>query len=57
MLTKGENKVKPEFLSGHTNLDLILRGESHTAHHRAQAIGYLRMKSIRPPGYTVNNKF
>lgn len=56
-LTKGEHKEKPEFLSGHTNLDLILRGESHTAHHRAQAITYLRMNGIRPPGYTVNNKF
>lgn len=57
ILTQGIDKEKPEFLSGHTNLDLILRGESHTAHHRAQAIGYLRMKGIRPPGYTVNNKF
>ena len=57
ILTKGEHKEKPEFLSGHTNLDLILRGEQHTAHHRAQAIAYLRMNGIRPPGYTVNNKF
>lgn len=57
ILTKGENKVKPEFLSGHTNLDLILRGESHTAHHRAQAIVYLRMNGIRPPKYTPYNKF
>ena len=56
MLSKGKNKEKPEFLSGHSYLDLILRGESHTAHHRAQAICYLRMKGIRPPGYTVNNK-
>lgn len=56
MLTKGADKEKPEFLSGHSNLDLILRGESHTAHHRAQAITYLRMNGIRPPGYTVNNK-
>ena len=56
ILTKGINKEKPEFLSGHTNLDLILRGESHTAHHRAQAIAYLRMNGIRPPGYTINNK-
>ncbi|NNK76232.1 MAG: DinB family protein [Maribacter sp.] len=56
ILTKGIHKEKPEFLSGHTNLDLILRGESHTAHHRAQAIAYLRMNGIRPPGYTSNNK-
>lgn len=55
-LAQGADKIKPEFLANHTNLDLIIRGESHTAHHRAQAIGYLRMKGIRPPGYTVNNK-
>ena len=56
MLARGANKEKPEFLANHTNLDLIVRGEGHTAHHRAQAIGYLRMNGIRPPGYTVNNK-
>lgn len=54
-LSQGADKIKPEFLANHTNLDLIIRGESHTAHHRAQAISYLRMKGIRPPGYTVNN--
>ncbi|TAI48880.1 DinB family protein [Flagellimonas allohymeniacidonis] len=57
MLTQGENKEKPDYLSGHNNLDLILRGESHTAHHRAQAIAYLRANGVQPPGYTVNNKF
>ncbi|MEL6917698.1 MAG: DinB family protein [Bacteroidota bacterium] len=57
ILVKGGNKEKPWFLAGHTNLDLILRGESHTAHHRAQAIAYLRMNGIRPPGYSKNNTF
>ncbi|WP_276391956.1 DinB family protein [Eudoraea chungangensis] len=56
-LAEGLSKEKPEFLSGHTNLDLILRGESHTAHHRAQAVVYLRSKGIRPPKYTPYNKF
>ncbi|TMM59065.1 DinB family protein [Maribacter algarum] len=55
VLAEGENKQKPWFLEGHTNLDLILRGESHTAHHRAQAISYLRMNGIRPPSYSKNN--
>lgn len=55
ILTKGEDKVKPWYLEGHSNLDLILRAESHTAHHRAQAIGYLRMIDIQPPGYSKNN--
>ncbi len=54
-LIKGLDKQKPWYLEGHTNLDLILRGESHTAHHRAQAVAYLRMNGIRPPGYSKNN--
>jgi len=57
MLSKGLDKQKPWYLEGHTNLDLILRGESHTAHHRAQAITYLRMNNILPPGYSKNNTF
>ena len=57
LLVLGEDKVKPWYLNGHSNLDLILRSESHTAHHRAQAIGYLRMKGIQPPGYSKNNIF
>lgn len=57
VLTRGADKIKPWYLEGHTNLDLILRSESHTAHHRAQAIGYLRMKGIQPPGYSKNNTF
>ncbi len=57
MLTQGKDKEKPDYLSGHTNLDLILRGESHTAHHRAQAITYLRANGVQPPGYSKYNKF
>ena len=56
-LIKGLDKQKPWYLEGHTNPDLILRGESHTAHHRAQAVAYLRMNGIRPPGYSKNNVF
>lgn len=54
-LSRGGTKVKPWFLAGHTNLDLILRGEAHTTHHRAQAIVYLRLKGIQPPGYSKYN--
>lgn len=57
MLPKGADKEKPDYLSGHTNLDLILRGESHTAHHRAQAITYMRNNDIQPPGYSGFHKF
>ena len=54
-LKRGADKVKPWYLEGHTHLDLILRAETHTAHHRAQAIGYLRMKGVQPPGYSKYN--
>ncbi len=54
-LTYGLDKIKPWYLEGHTNLDLILRAESHTAHHRAQAVAYLRMNGVRPPGYSKFN--
>lgn len=54
-LKKGKDKIKPWYLEGHTHLDLVLRAENHTAHHRAQAIGYLRMKGIQPPGYSKHN--
>ena len=54
-LKEGREKVKPWYLEGHTHLDLILRAENHTVHHRAQAISYLRMKGIQPPGYSKHN--
>lgn len=54
-LAVGEQREKPWFLEGHSNLDLILRGEGHTTHHRAQAIVYLRLKGIQPPGYSTYN--
>jgi uncharacterized damage-inducible protein DinB len=55
VLYQGKEKPKPWFLEGHTNLDLILRGENHTAHHRAQAIVYLRLMNVEPPGYGQYN--
>ncbi|MBI3681597.1 MAG: DinB family protein [Acidobacteria bacterium] len=33
----------------HTGTDLCLRAYTHTAHHRGQAIVYLRVKGITPP--------
>ncbi|GGD06452.1 DinB family protein [Hyunsoonleella pacifica] len=55
ILSEGVEKEKPWFLGGHTNIDLILRAENHTAHHRAQAISYLRFKGIKPPAYSKFN--
>lgn len=55
-LSKGIEKPKPPGpLQGHTNLDFILRGEMHTAHHRAQAIGYMRLKDVQPPSFAEFN--
>jgi uncharacterized damage-inducible protein DinB len=36
-----------------SGLDLVLNGFIHTAHHRAQAEVYLRVKGLEPPRYAV----
>ena len=36
-----------------TGRDLVLNGFIHTAHHRAQAEVYLRVKNLEPPRYDV----
>ena len=56
-LPLGMHKQKPSFLDGHTNFDLILRGESHNAHHLGQSIAYLRMNQVTPPNYAKFNVF
>jgi uncharacterized damage-inducible protein DinB len=33
----------------HTGTDMLLRAYMHTAHHRGQAVVYLRLKGITPP--------
>jgi uncharacterized damage-inducible protein DinB len=33
----------------HAGTDLLLRAYMHTAHHRGQAVVYLRLKGIQPP--------
>src|SRR6266478_1631425 len=33
----------------HSGMDLFMRAYMHTAHHRGQLVGYLRMKEITPP--------
>ena len=35
----------------HTAQDVFLRAYTHTAHHRGQAIAYLRLKGITPPSW------
>ena len=41
---------RPRF-PAHTGTDLCLRAYTHTAHHRGQAIVYLRLKGIAPPAW------
>jgi uncharacterized damage-inducible protein DinB len=38
-------------LKPHSAIDIFLRGYMHTAHHRGQAIVYLRVKGITPPAW------
>ena len=38
------SRIKP-----HSGMDLFMRAYMHTAHHRGQLVGYLRMKGITPP--------
>lgn len=38
---------------GVSGRDLVLNGFIHTAHHRAQAEIYLRVKNLEPPRYSV----
>ena len=36
-------------LKPHSGTDLFMRAYMHTAHHRGQLVGYLRLKGIVPP--------
>jgi uncharacterized damage-inducible protein DinB len=38
-----------DYWQAHTGRDFLLRAYAHTAHHRAQAIVYLRLKGFEPP--------
>jgi uncharacterized damage-inducible protein DinB len=40
----------------HSGTDLCLRAYMHTAHHRGQAIVYLRVRGIAPPGWKFEPK-
>ena len=35
----------------HSGVDLMMRAYTHTAHHRGQAVVYLRAKGIAPPAW------
>ena len=54
-LSRDDYKERPEWLAGHSNRDLLIRAIMHTAHHRAQAAMYLRVKDITPPAFTDYN--
>ncbi len=48
-----DNKSKPRWLGKSSNRDILLRAYIHTAHHRGQAVVYLRLKGIKPPQFSV----
>ena len=47
-LLRNDLGAPPRF-PAHTGSDLLLRAYMHTAHHRGQAVVYLRLKGIVPP--------
>ncbi len=47
-LLKQDYKFSPR-LKPHSGTDLFMRAYMHTAHHRGQAVCYLRVKGIVPP--------
>ncbi|MBM3735152.1 MAG: DinB family protein [Acidobacteria bacterium] len=47
-LLRGDYKFSPR-LPPHSGTDLFMRAYMHTAHHRGQAVVYLRVKGIVPP--------
>jgi uncharacterized damage-inducible protein DinB len=52
-ITEAELETVRDVIPGtkHTGAELILRAYMHTAHHRAQAEVYLRLKEIKPPDF------
>ncbi|MFN3325614.1 MAG: DinB family protein [Bryobacteraceae bacterium] len=37
--------------SSHTGIDVLMRAYTHTAHHRGQAVAYLRARGLAPPAW------
>lgn len=49
-LVRADYKFSPR-LPPHSGTDLCMRAYMHTAHHRGQAVVYLRVKGITPPAW------
>lgn len=49
-LKRADFRFNPK-LPAHSGTDLFLRAYMHTAHHRGQAVVYLRVKGITPPAW------
>ena len=56
-LAANQYQDRPPWLSGHSNRDLVLRAALHTAHHRGQAVIYLRLKGVTPPSFAQYNQW
>lgn len=54
-LVRSDFKFNPT-APAHSGTDLFLRAYMHTAHHRGQAVVYLRVKNIAPPAWQFEPK-
>ena len=52
-LAKKDFEPKPNWLADDSVRDILLRAYVHVAHHRGQAIVYLRLNDIKPPLFRV----
>ncbi|MFC1574346.1 DinB family protein [Candidatus Latescibacterota bacterium] len=52
-LANKDFKPKPNWLADDSVRDILLRAYVHVAHHRGQAIVYLRLNDIKPPRFRV----
>jgi len=48
-----DNPNKPNWLARNSNRNLLMRAYIHTAHHRGQAVVYLRLKDVKPAQFRV----
>ena len=52
-MAKKDFEPKPDWLADDSVRDIVLRAFVHVAHHRGQAIVYLRLNDIKPPRFRV----
>lgn len=51
LFSRDHHFKEQNYWKDHSHMDMLWRGYMHTTHHRAQAIVYLRLKGVEPPGF------